>query len=77
MDQAMSDLVAPDLVAPCLPVVAHCYYKAEFRAALHRVTFDRAGPDFVWVASPGVRMERWVLDNQDWKAPHVRHRRIP
>jgi N-acetylglucosaminyldiphosphoundecaprenol N-acetyl-beta-D-mannosaminyltransferase len=25
---------------------------------------NRAAPDFVWVALPGVRMERWVIDNQ-------------
>jgi N-acetylglucosaminyldiphosphoundecaprenol N-acetyl-beta-D-mannosaminyltransferase len=24
----------------------------------------RADPDFVWVALPGVRMERWIIDNQ-------------
>ncbi len=25
---------------------------------------NNAGPDFVWVALPGVRMERWIIDNQ-------------
>lgn len=25
---------------------------------------NRAEPDFVWVALPGVRMERWIVDNQ-------------
>jgi N-acetylglucosaminyldiphosphoundecaprenol N-acetyl-beta-D-mannosaminyltransferase len=25
---------------------------------------NRANPDFVWVALPGVRMERWIIDNQ-------------
>jgi N-acetylglucosaminyldiphosphoundecaprenol N-acetyl-beta-D-mannosaminyltransferase len=25
---------------------------------------NRARPDFVWVALPGVRMERWIIDNQ-------------
>jgi N-acetylglucosaminyldiphosphoundecaprenol N-acetyl-beta-D-mannosaminyltransferase len=25
---------------------------------------NRAEPDFVWVALPGVRMERWIIDNQ-------------
>jgi N-acetylglucosaminyldiphosphoundecaprenol N-acetyl-beta-D-mannosaminyltransferase len=25
---------------------------------------NRADPDFVWVALPGVRMERWIIDNQ-------------
>ena len=25
---------------------------------------NRANPDFVWVALPGVRMERWIMDNQ-------------
>jgi len=25
---------------------------------------NRAEPDFVWVALPGVRMERWIMDNQ-------------
>ena len=27
-------------------------------------TNNRADPDFVWVALPGVRMERWIIDNQ-------------
>jgi len=27
-------------------------------------TINRAAPDFVWVALPGVRMERWIIDNQ-------------
>ena len=25
---------------------------------------DRASPDFIWVALPGVRMERWIIANQ-------------
>lgn len=25
---------------------------------------NEAAPDFVWVALPGVRMERWIIDNQ-------------
>ena len=25
---------------------------------------NRSRPDFVWVALPGVRMERWIIDNQ-------------
>ncbi len=25
---------------------------------------NRTSPDFVWVALPGVRMERWIIDNQ-------------
>jgi N-acetylglucosaminyldiphosphoundecaprenol N-acetyl-beta-D-mannosaminyltransferase len=25
---------------------------------------NRADPDFVWVALPGVRMERWIVENQ-------------
>jgi N-acetylglucosaminyldiphosphoundecaprenol N-acetyl-beta-D-mannosaminyltransferase len=25
---------------------------------------NSAAPDFVWVALPGVRMERWIIDNQ-------------
>lgn len=25
---------------------------------------NRAAPDFIWVALPGVRMERWIIDNQ-------------
>ena len=25
---------------------------------------NRADPDFVWVALPGVRMEQWIIDNQ-------------
>lgn len=27
-------------------------------------TINRADPDFVWVALPGVRMEKWIIDNQ-------------
>jgi N-acetylglucosaminyldiphosphoundecaprenol N-acetyl-beta-D-mannosaminyltransferase len=27
-------------------------------------TINRASPDFVWVALPGVRMERWIIGNQ-------------
>ena len=27
-------------------------------------SINRADPDFVWVALPGVRMERWIIDNQ-------------
>jgi N-acetylglucosaminyldiphosphoundecaprenol N-acetyl-beta-D-mannosaminyltransferase len=27
-------------------------------------TINRAEPDFVWVALPGVRMERWIIENQ-------------
>jgi len=27
-------------------------------------TINRAAPHFVWVALPGVRMERWIADNQ-------------
>jgi N-acetylglucosaminyldiphosphoundecaprenol N-acetyl-beta-D-mannosaminyltransferase len=27
-------------------------------------TINRAEPDFVWVALPGVRMERWIIDNR-------------
>lgn len=27
-------------------------------------TINRAAPDFVWVALPGVRMERWIVGNQ-------------
>ena len=26
---------------------------------------NRANPDFVWVALPGVRMERWIIENQE------------
>ena len=29
---------------------------------------NRAAPDFVWVALPGVRMERWIIENQ----PHYK-----
>ena len=73
----MSDLTAPGPVAPCLSLVSPCYNRAEVRAALHQVTFNRADLDFVWVALPGMRMERWITDNQDWEAPRVRHRRLP
>jgi len=27
-------------------------------------TINEAAPDFIWVALPGVRMERWIIDNQ-------------
>lgn len=27
-------------------------------------TINSAAPDFVWVALPGARMERWIIDNQ-------------
>ena len=27
-------------------------------------TIDRANPDFVWVALPGGRMEKWIIENQ-------------
>jgi len=27
-------------------------------------TINRTAPDFVWVALPGVRMERWIIGNQ-------------
>jgi N-acetylglucosaminyldiphosphoundecaprenol N-acetyl-beta-D-mannosaminyltransferase len=27
-------------------------------------TINRAAPDFIWVALPGVRMERWIISNQ-------------
>jgi urease alpha subunit len=75
MEQAMSDLAAPDLMAACLSVMAP-YDKAEVRAALHRDSLNRADPDFAWVALLGVRTQRWIIDNQDWKAPRVRHRRL-
>jgi hypothetical protein len=76
MEQAMSDLAAPGLMAACLSVVAP-YDQAEARAALHKDSFSRAGPGFVWVALLGVQAERSIIDNQDWKAPRVRHRRLP
>ena len=28
-------------------------------------TINAARPDFVWVALPGVRMEQWIIANQD------------
>jgi len=28
-------------------------------------TINNADPDFVWVALPGGRMEKWIVDNQD------------
>lgn len=27
-------------------------------------TINQAAPDFIWVALPGVRMERWIIQNQ-------------
>jgi hypothetical protein len=76
MEQAMSDLAAPDLMASCLSVVAPDN-KAEVGAALRKDSPNRAAPDFVWVALLGVRTQRWIIDNQDWKARRVRHRRLP
>jgi len=31
---------------------------------VHDFWMYRSDPDFVWVALPGVRMERWIIDNQ-------------
>jgi hypothetical protein len=76
-DQAMSDLAAPDPMAPCLSAVAFCDNYVDVGAALHQGKFKRADPDFAWVALPGARMERWFIDNSDWEAPRVRHRRLP
>jgi N-acetylglucosaminyldiphosphoundecaprenol N-acetyl-beta-D-mannosaminyltransferase len=36
----------------------------EADEALFADTINRADPDFVWVALPGVRMEQWIIDNQ-------------
>ena len=36
----------------------------EADEALFAETINRADPDFVWVALPGVRMEQWIIDNQ-------------
>jgi N-acetylglucosaminyldiphosphoundecaprenol N-acetyl-beta-D-mannosaminyltransferase len=36
----------------------------EIDEALFADTINRANPDFVWVALPGVRMEQWIIDNQ-------------
>lgn len=33
--------------------------EASFAEAINRVS-----PDFIWVALPGVRMERWIIENQ-------------
>jgi hypothetical protein len=77
MSDFMSDLEAPDLVAPRLSAVTPCYDKAEVCAALRQSIVNRAVPDFVWVALPGVQMERWIIENQDWKTPRVRHRWLP
>jgi hypothetical protein len=67
-------------MAPCssaMSVMAALYNKADVRAALHQDSFNRAGPDFVLLVVPGVRMERWIIGNQDRKAPRVRHCRLP
>ena len=32
--------------------------------AMFAETINRADPDFVWVALPGGRMEKWIIDNQ-------------
>jgi len=40
MEQAMSDLAAPDLMAACLSVMAP-YDQAEVRAALHKDSLNR------------------------------------
>lgn len=36
----------------------------EADEAAYAEAINRADPDFVWVALPGVRMERWIIDNQ-------------
>jgi N-acetylglucosaminyldiphosphoundecaprenol N-acetyl-beta-D-mannosaminyltransferase len=36
---------------------------AEDEASFAR-TINQAAPDFIWVALPGVRMERWIIQNQ-------------
>jgi N-acetylglucosaminyldiphosphoundecaprenol N-acetyl-beta-D-mannosaminyltransferase len=36
----------------------------EADEALFAETINRAAPDFIWVALPGVRMERWIIANQ-------------
>jgi N-acetylglucosaminyldiphosphoundecaprenol N-acetyl-beta-D-mannosaminyltransferase len=36
----------------------------EAEEAQFAETINRANPDFVWVALPGGRMERWIIDNQ-------------
>jgi hypothetical protein len=76
MDQAMSDLAAPDPMAPCSSVVASCDNNTEVRAAPLQGKIKRADPDVQWVTLPGPRMERWITDNPDWEAPRVRHRRL-
>lgn len=53
MDQTMSDLAAPDPLAPCSSVTAHRYSKPEIRTAFHQGTCNHAGSGFVWVALPG------------------------
>jgi hypothetical protein len=77
MEQAVSGLAATDLMAPCLAVVAPCCNKAEVSPALNQGTFNRADAEFVWGALHGLRMERWIIDNQDCEAPRVRYRRLP
>jgi N-acetylglucosaminyldiphosphoundecaprenol N-acetyl-beta-D-mannosaminyltransferase len=37
---------------------------SEHDEASFAEAINRAAPDFVWVALPGVRMERWIISNQ-------------
>jgi hypothetical protein len=81
MHQAISDLAAPDLAAPlmarCLSVRALLNNKADVRAALHQGSSNHVGPDLVLMVLADVRIERWIINHQDRKAPRVRHRRLP
>lgn len=60
-----------------MSVMAPFNNKADVRAALQQGSSKRAARDFVLMVLGGARMERWIIDNQDRKAPRVRHRRLP
>jgi hypothetical protein len=77
MNGVMINLAPRNPLAPCLPAVAPCYNKAEVHPAFYQGILNRAGLDFAWMTLPAMRMERWIIDNQNWRAPRVRHRRFP
>lgn len=53
----------PDIeIAGTLSPPFRAWNEADERAFAE--TINAARPDFVWVALPGVRMERWIIDNQ-------------
>ncbi|CCE05607.1 hypothetical protein BRAS3843_140026 [Bradyrhizobium sp. STM 3843] len=71
--------MAAPLMAPCLSVmsVTAPLNERNTSALLPTRVVLSSGPDFVLMVLADVRMEWWIIDNQDRKAPRVRHRRLP